>query len=58
MWGESMRERFMLAVFDGNKCIDKIRVSREDLDKEKGIGMEDYIVFISPKIAEFLMKHK
>lgn len=49
----------MLAIFDGQRCIDKIRVKRSEMDKKAiDATIDDYTMIVSAKIAEFLQKHR
>lgn len=53
-----MNEKFILAIYDGNRCVDKIRVKKSEIGKTEDPELSDYVMFVSDRVAEFIKKHK
>ena len=51
-------ERIVLAILDGRRCIDKIKIKKSDIDKRFiDSNTDDFMICVSPNVVKFLRKH-
>ena len=51
-------ERIALAVLDGSRCVDKLVVKKDELNKDMlDATMSDCVMVVSNRVAKFLEKY-